>query len=396
MLYGKYMLNVFDTAIIGGGLNGLAAACFLAHYDIKTALIEKNPLSAGKIDRRTSALNYGSKIILERIGLWQKLEKYCEPINDIHILNNNRSAFLHFNHKAVGGESMGYIIENQYLKKVFSEVVKKSKNIELIVPGEYDKIQQEDGEVKISIKGQGEIRAKLLIASDGKFSKLRERFGIKNHQYNYEQAALIVNIKHKNHHENTAVENFLPNGPFALLPMKGGYETSIVWTEKAKLAPYFSKMNEEDLKAELKKRFADYFEEIEISSPLQRYPLTLTFSTRYIDKRVAFIGDAIHSIHPITGQGFNLGLQDTELLGDLIVEQKNLGLDIGGYTILAEYDAKRKLRNGAMIAITHSFNKLFSNNILPIDLLRSCGLEAVEKISPLKNFFIKYAMAKHS
>jgi len=217
---------------------------------------------------------------------------------------------------------------------------------------------------------------------------------LKSHSYSYGQTAMVFNVSHKENHNNIAQEIFMPSGPFAILPLKDGYSSAIVWTEKSELAEIYLKMSKKEFQLHLSEKFMEYFGKSEVISEVFAYPLSVKFSNEYFKGRLCLLGDSAHSMHPIAGQGFNQTIRDINSLADLLKYHFNLGLDLGSKMLLEDYQTERRFDNHAMIAITDVLNKLFSNNILPLSVTRKLGLAAVNKLPGLQKFFMKYAMGE--
>ncbi len=384
-----------EVTIVGGGLVGLTAAAALASANISCTLIENKDLKTQleqPNDGRSSAIAYGSYLFLKQIGVWDNLKDKAEPILDIRISDGNSSLFLHYNHQLVGSEPMGYMVANSQMWEVLYRSISKNTLISIHDNSSIQTIEHDAYKSSVILENGQQIDSQLLLACDGKFSKMREHFGIETNGWNYPQTGIVCNVKHEKPHKGVAQERFLPSGPFAILPLKGGHECSLVWTEKSHLAPIYTSMSEKDITTEIAKRFGNYLGKIELSSKVFSYPLSLLNATRYHAERLALAGDAAHAIHPIAGQGFNLGIRDIEALLPLLAKTKALGLDIGNADILSEYEKARQFDSGSLIAITDLLNRLFSNNFLPIKMARRIGLAAVEKLPFLKKQFMQHAM----
>lgn len=389
-------MQKFDTAIIGGGMVGLTMAIILARARLKIAVIDSadlNKTGTKEFDGRVSAITLASRHILENNGIWKYLAEEAEPINHIRISDSDSHMFLDYDAKLIGDEPMGHIVENRYIRRALFAAAAEHSNLEIFAPAIYEKVAYNSSHVEISLAGHL-LKAKLLIAADGKKSKIAAGAGIKPLIWDYGQDGIVCTVRHEKPHGQTACERFLPAGPFAILPMKGGYHSSLVWTEKRMLTPFFMKMDRMALTAEVKKRFGSYLGELEVLEPRFSFPLSLYHAERYIDHRLALIGDAAHSIHPVAGQGLNLGIRDAAVLGELIAKQQSLGLDTGSLLMLEKYQNLRKADNLLMMSVTDGLNHLFSNNITPIKLARRFGMSAVNKMPPVKKFFMLHAVGK--
>ncbi|MFN7038581.1 MAG: UbiH/UbiF/VisC/COQ6 family ubiquinone biosynthesis hydroxylase [Alphaproteobacteria bacterium] len=382
-----------DVIIIGGGIIGVTLACALAKQNISTILIEQRNIKSMKsnvTDGRASAISYGSKLILEKYDLWRNIEQYAGPIEQIRVTDSNSPLFLHFDNKYVESQTLGFMVENHKMLAELHNEAEKIKNL-TILEGNYNTIQRNSYDVKVEI-GNHIIESSLLVAADGKNSSVRQKANIGIRQSFFKQSAIVCNVKHELNHENIAQEKFFPNGPFAILPLLGGHSSSIVWTESTKLAEIYLGMDEKEFIYNLSLKFGNYLGELELISEVYSYPLSSLYCEKYYKERLVLVGDAAHSIHPIAGQGLNLGIKDVEALVEILNKYKSLGLDIGSESILVEYQNQRKDDNLAMIAITTMLNTIFSNKNFPLNALRKLGLSAVNTFPSAKKFFMKYAM----
>jgi 2-octaprenyl-6-methoxyphenol hydroxylase len=383
-----------EVIIVGGGVVGLTMAHALAIHNVTVAIIEKNEFTEQISDGRAFAISDGSKEILDCFGIWDVIKGTVGNINEIRVTDKDSLFFLHFDNKLIGSKPLGYMIESAIIHNALLNQVKENRKIEILAPATYSIVDYNANGVRVTLSDSTIINGKLLVAADGKNSKIRELLGIYAQKIDYGQTAIVCNIRHQKEHQAIAQERFLSAGPFAILPLKDPHISSIVWTERDKLAPLFAKMDREELNYHLAERFTDYLGKIEIVSKIFLYPISLTFSRKYYKDRAVLIGDSAHAIHPIAGQGYNLGLKDVKELVNLIIRNKKLGLDIGSSLLLKEYEDNRMFSNMAMIGITDSLNRLFSNNIAFLREIRSLGLAAVNKIPRLKKFFMEYAMGK--
>lgn len=384
----------YDIIIAGAGMVGLTMAVALAKAGVSVAVIEKTSLPEQleeKFDGRVSAISLGSQQILDAAGAWEYMREYAEPILDIRVTDGNTPIFLHYDHREVGDAPFGYIIENRYTRYGLQQAASKLGNLKIIDKFTTIKLLQDTDSASVVGAEGRTLSARLLIAADGRGSDLREMAGIKTIGWNYKQTAIVCTIEHELPHKGLAHERFLPIGPFAVLPMQGN-RSSLVWVEPETSVKIYMELPEEEFVQEISERIGDYLGKIKTIGGRFSYPLSLLHAKKYTAKRLVLIGDAAHGMHPIAGQGVNLGFRDVAVLRDLILEKYALGLDIGGDGLLADYARLRKFDNISMLAVMDILNRLFSNNILPIRAARDAGLWAVGRMPELKKMFMRHAM----
>ncbi|NDF11459.1 MAG: FAD-dependent oxidoreductase [Proteobacteria bacterium] len=384
-----------DITIVGGGMAGLTLALALAPLELSITIVEaQSPesLTSTAYDGRTSAIAYGSRLVFESLGVWESMAKDSGEIRDIRIANNHSPLYLHYDHRLVGKEPMGHIIENRFIRQALFSAIKKHKNIRLLAPEMCSGLSLSAHRAALRLKSGKNIETSLLVSAEGKHSRLRSIAGMTVRERDYGQTAIVCVAKHKKHHNGVAVEQFLPAGPFAILPMGGGHHSSLVWTETRDRAPHYLAMSDADFNFELQKRFGQFLGPVEIKGNRWSYPLSLTYATRYVADRFVLVGDAAHSIHPIAGQGLNLGIRDVALLSELIRERALLGLDFASPDALSTYESRRMSDSNLMISATDGLNLLFSNQSKMLGTLRKFGLFTVDKVAPLKKVLIKHAM----
>ncbi len=392
------MNKKFDAIIVGGGLVGMSMAVALARAGINIAVIEKTKIDTlfdPRFDGRVSAIALGSKYILDDIGAWEYMQPHAEPILDIRVTEGATPFFLHYDHKEVGDEPFGFIVENRYIRYGLHRAAESLKNLTLIDNYSIKDMVQESDDVTITASDGKTLRSNLLIAADGKISQARDLAGIKTTSWEYNQTAIVCTIEHSLPHHGLAQERFFPIGPFAVLPMQNN-RSSLVWVEPNDRVGIYMELPEDEFVQEIAERVGSYLGDIKVVGNRFSYPLLLLHARKYTAQRFALIGDAAHGMHPIAGQGVNLGFRDVDVLAKLIIKQHSLGLDIGAESLLAEYASLRNFDNVLMLAATDLLNRLFSNNILPIRAARNIGLWAVVNMPPLKKIFMRHAMGLRS
>jgi 2-octaprenyl-6-methoxyphenol hydroxylase len=388
----------YDVVIVGGGPSGCALACLLGKQGIKTACIDQeNPALpvTDAHDGRTTAVSYGSSDILKNAGVWDRIESQGCPIEDIHIMDSGSPALLTFLVKDVGEEAFGWIFENRILRGALFETMKRLPAITHLAPAHVVDYDLHEDHVCIILKDHPPITAKLVVGCDGRQSFTREWMGIGTRGWSYDQYAIVCTVRHENPHGHIAVEDFRPEGPFAILPMQDdshGHRSSIVWTNHGHARPTPMDWNDETFNAALNVRFPAFYGRVERLGKRFSYPLGLIHAHRYTGPRMALVGDAAHGIHPIAGQGLNMGLRDVAALADLLGNEKNNKGDFGSESALKHYESARRLDTLAMVAATDQLNALFSNRNPLLRPIRMAGLRLVQKIAPARQFFMKQAM----
>jgi 2-octaprenyl-6-methoxyphenol hydroxylase len=386
----------FDLIIAGGGMTGLALACTVAGANVPVLLIEQRPLpdtTALAFDGRVTAIARGSRHLLEGIGIWPYLVEEAQPILDIEVGERHSPLTVHYDHRAVGGEPLGHIVENRVIRRALLRRLAElsTGTLEIAAPERWGRIERRTDFVEIELASGQRVRARLLAAADGRGSPLRDFVGIGVTRWNYRQTGIVATVAHAKPHRGRAFERFFATGPLAMLPMLGN-RSSIVWAADDRLARELIALGDQDFIGELADRFGDRYGALELAGPRWHYPLAMAQARRYTDRRLVLAGDAARTIHPIAGQGWNLALRDVAALAELVVDARRLGLDPGGSYLLQRYERWRRFDSLALIGITDGLNRLFANDLLPLRLARELGLGAVERIPPLKRFFMRHAM----
>lgn len=387
-----------EVVVAGGGMVGLTLGLALAKAGVETVVVDRlDPALVvdAKFDGRVSSFAPASRRMLEALGLWAHLEGQAQPIRDIivgdgSVRDGASVALLHFDHRDGGSGPLAYMIENRHFRVALQREIEGVAGLTLIAPQRVMRATNESGHVAAVLDGGRVVRAALCVAADGRESPLREAQGIKTIGWSYAQMGIVATIAHERPHAGTAYELFLPSGPFAILPMTGN-RSSIVWTERADSAPAFLTLDDQAFVGEVRQRFGDQWGALHLEGPRWSYPLSMHLALSYIAPRFALAGDAAHGVHPIAGQGLNLGLRDAAALAEVIVETRRLGLDIGSATALERYQSWRRFDNALFTASFDALNRLFSNDIAPVAAVRRFGLDVVDSIAPLKRFFMRQA-----
>ncbi len=390
----KTRLLSADVLIVGGGPVGGTLACALSAAGMEVIAVDQAAPAAGLdagFDGRASSIALGSRRILDALGLWAGIEAHAAPIRHIRVSEGNSPLFLHYDERDTGGPPFGYMVENRFIRKALFERIPTLDTVRLLAPARVDRRERSASGVEARLADGRRIRARLIVGADGRASGVRAGAGIRVTGWPYRQMSIVCTVAHERPHDFVAHEHFLPTGPFAVLPLLGN-RSSIVWTERKDLAPAIMALDEAEFLAELERRFGDYLGRLTVVGPRWSYPLSLQHAETAIALRLALVGDAAHAMHPIAGQGLNMGLRDVAALTEVLAEARRLGLDIGADTVLERFQRWRRFDNTLMLAMTDGLNRLFSNAIAPVGVARRLGLAAVNRMPPLKRLFVRNAM----
>ncbi|VAW55659.1 2-polyprenyl-6-methoxyphenol hydroxylase [hydrothermal vent metagenome] len=386
----KYTDNHFDLIIIGGGLAGASLACALKHFSLKIAVVEAYPIntdSQPSYDDRTVALSYGSRCIFDSMGLWSSLKPYAEPIETIHISDRGHFGVTRLTKEQEDVEALGYVMENRRIGLQLYEEMKAAGNITLFCPANLMSLQQDEIQVSVNVQMNSKsqtLTAKLLVAADGNNSQVMKLLAIGTSQKNYQQVALITNVTPGKKHNNVAYERFTDTGPLAFLPMQDN-RCSVVWTLTQQQADYLYAMDEVDFLQQLQERFGYRLGQFKKVGVRHLYPLFLQSAAQMVHGRVAILGNAAHSVHPVAGQGFNLALRDIAVLSEKIVDNQRAGDDIGSAAMLQSYAIQREDDIKRVYRFTDALVKTFSNNIAAVAHMRSLSLLMVDVMPDIKH-----------
>ena len=392
-----------DVAVVGAGPVGGALACRLATVGVRVAIVDRAalpPMEHPDFDGRAYAIAAGGRTLLEEAGLWERLPYPAGPIRDIRVSDGRvgRPAsplHLHFGAWEAGEEAFGWMVEARSLRMALNARMHDLPNLSVFAPAEAHVTRTAEG-AELAIAGGPTISCRLVVAAEGRRSPLREAARIPVTRLDYGQTGIVFAIAHDRPHNGIALEHFLPGGPFALLPMAGNDAepnlSAIVWTERAKLAAYLLELPPERFAREAARRLGDHLGEVRLVGRRWSYPLTAMHAHRYTDTRLALVGDAAHGVHPIAGQGLNLGFLDVADLSRHIIAAVEAGADPGGPDLLRRYQAARRPANLAMLAATDTLDRLFSSDSRVLRAARDLGIAAVHRLPRLKRAFIRQAM----
>ena len=387
-----------DVLISGGGMVGLTLGLACAQGGLKTVIVDSAPAALQlepAFDGRVSALAYASVRLLTALGVWDDLAPHAQPIREILVTDGKvagaTSPFsLHFDAQEVGAESLGHIAENRHTRAALQAAVARAANLELIAPATIKSLATDAGSAVVTLADGSQIAAALVIAAEGRESRLRAQMGINTIGWSYLQTGIVATVEHEKPHNGVAYEHFLPSGPFAILPMTGN-RSSLVWTESKTKAPGLLALDETGFHAELARRFGDHLGTTRAAGPRWSYPLAFHIARDFVKPRFALAGDTAHGIHPIAGQGLNLGFKDAAALAEVLLDAARLGRDIGALDTLKRYERWRRFDSFTLAASTDAMNRLFSNDIAPLRHLRDLGLGVVDAIGPARRFFMRHA-----
>ncbi len=381
--------------IFGAGISGTLTALALAGHGISTEILDIKSESEleNPNDPRTTALTKISKNFLIKIGIWEELKPFSQKIHDIFVCQNMSNNILHMEGK---DEELGWMIENIDFRKKLFELAKQEHLIKFHYSTCYENLELHEEKVKFSYKKNGDstkVESELCIIADGKFSNAKKEFFSNSFEKDYDQKAIVFNIKHSKNHEGGAIEHFLYRGPFATLPLKNPYHSSIVWSENTQVADFLLTKQNKELKEFILKFIGESLGDVEIITKPQAFPLSAFMSENYYNGKIVLVADSAHVVHPLAGQGLNMGIKDIICLTDQIFKNFNLGLRLD-QVMLEKYQKIRKADNKSMLKITDSINSIFSHKLRPINKVTQIGLSLVNSISPIKNSLIDYAKGK--
>ncbi|HYF54120.1 MAG TPA: ubiquinone biosynthesis hydroxylase [Salinarimonas sp.] len=390
----------WTVAVAGGGIAGLSLALALKTAlpdGLDVVLLDPALTRDPRGDRRAYAVAAAARRMLETLGVWRTIAPGAQAILDMVVTDSRlgdvvRPTFLTFEGAVGRGEPFAHMVESGALVAALLERC-RGAGVELRAAGVRGFSREEAG-IRVLVEGGEPITAHLLVAADGGRSRLRAEAGIGWVGWSYPQSGIVATIGHERDHEGRAVEHFLPSGPFAILPLApgpDGHRSSIVWTEREDAVPHMLALDPEDALHEVERRFGLMLGRLALETPLRAYPLSFGIARSFVAERLALLGDAAHVIHPIAGQGLNLGLKDVAALAEAVVDAARLGMDPGGADVLEEYQRARRFDTLAMGVVTDGLNRLFSNDATPVRLVRDLGLGLVDRVPALKRFFIREA-----
>ncbi|MEO0344521.1 MAG: FAD-dependent monooxygenase [Pseudomonadota bacterium] len=389
------MSEIHDIVVVGGGLNGRLLSLAAAQAGLSLAVLDKEPAGSLGYDGRSYALALTSVNVLRALDLWDALGPMAEPILDIKVTTGRPGQgaapfFMHFDHAELEEGPMGHMVEDVHLRAVLDAAIAEEDRIEWI--SDANVIGQEvDGGKAAAVLSDGRvIEARLLVGADGRGSKVAQRAGLSKVAWDYDQTALVCVIAHEKPHQGVAHQFFAPAGPLAVLPLQGN-RSSIVWSETTAIAAQIMEMDETGYLSALRPLIGAYLGEIALEGVRYSYPLGLSVARQFVGERLALLGDAAHGIHPLAGQGLNLGIRDTAALVEVSAAASRRGQDIGSADVLRHYQRWRRPDAVALALATDQLNRLFSNSNPGLAVARSVGLGLVNAVPNLRRGFMRQA-----
>jgi 2-octaprenyl-6-methoxyphenol hydroxylase len=386
-----------DVIILGGGLVGMTLALALNAHGLSSAIIDPLPSEtalAANFDGRASAVASASWRMLDTIGIAETLKPFGCVIRCIEVRDGLQEGALDFT-VPEGDEPLGTMMENRVLRKSLREAVAAAEHVHLFIPDTAASVDRGEHRVTVTLASGAQITAPLLIAAEGRNSATRTAANIRIATWKYDHAAIISAFDHSIDHGHVAHEIFYPEGPFALLPLLPGTRSALVWTVKKADAAGVLALSDRAFLAEITKRSGGILGDVSLAAPRSSYPLGFHHAATITANRLALVGDAAHGIHPIAGQGLNLGFRDVAALTEVLVEGARLGLDLADPQLLARYQRWRSIDSLSVSVATDSLNRLFGLPGKPARSVRRFGLGAVQKIKPLKSFFMSEARGQN-
>jgi 2-octaprenyl-6-methoxyphenol hydroxylase len=386
-----------EILIVGGGLNGPCLALALAQAGFSSIVIDALPedtRSGSEFDGRSYALALASVRMLGALGLWDGLADSAQPILEIKASDGRAGEgagpfFLHFDHAEIEEGPMGHMLEDRYLRRALLAAMEADPRI-THMPGTTVVAQETTDDARVTLSDGRTLSGQVLVGADGRRSGTAQRAGIRRIGWDYGQTALVCAVAHEKPHGGIAQQFFMPGGPLAILPLPGN-RSSIVWSERTARAAEIAAMDDAEFLDALRPAFGDFLGEISLAGTRYSYPLSLSVAEAFVGPRLALVGDAAHGIHPIAGQGLNLGLRDVAALAEVLTDARRRGEAIGAPDVLARYQTWRRFDTTAMALATDAFNRLFSNDNAAIRAVRGVGMGVVQAVPGLRRSFIRQA-----
>jgi len=384
----------YDVVIAGGGMVGAALACALGDSGLKVAVLEQrepSPPPAQGYDLRVSAVTLASVSIFQAVGAWDAMKHRASPVREMKVFDATGTGSIHFDAAEMGEPCLAYIIENNLMQSALIERLHHFTNIHYLCPAEIETLELNPDAAMLKLKDGRKLNARLLVGADGAQSRVRELAGIERHRHVLNQSSIVATVTTEKPHADTAWQKFLPTGPLAFLPLPEPHTCSIVWSADTARADALMALDDAAFLAELQTAFGDTLGQIKTVSPRAVFPLALSLAKSYVADRLALIGDAAHTVHPLAGQGVNLGYLDAATLAEVLLDAAAEKKDIGTTRVLRRFERWRKGDNMVTVSITGGFRYLFSNELPGVRELRNLGLSLTDAATPLKSLIMRRA-----
>ena len=389
------MKSSYDIVIVGGGMVGATLACALGNSALKVALLDRAPMASPPekgYDLRVSALTLASRALFKNLGAWDGMaRRRASRVAEMRVWSGADSSAIHFNAAEIGEPALAFIVENSVIQTALIERLHQFTNIHHLSPVEISDITLADNGAVVTLKDGRSLHAKLLVGADGADSEVRRAAGIETQSLNLNQKGIVATVTTEKPHEATARQVFLATGPLAFLPLDEPHTCSIVWSADTARADQLLALDDAAFIAELQQAFGDSLGKIQTIGPRAGFPLALSHARAYTAPHLALVGDAAHTVHPLAGQGVNLGFLDAATLAEVLLDAAAKQKDIGTHAVLRRYERWRKGDNLAMVSITGGFKYLFGNELPGVSQLRNLGLGLTNAATPIKNLIMRRA-----
>jgi len=383
----------YDVVIVGGGMVGAALACALGNTVLKVAVLDHAPAAAPpdqSYDQRVSAITLASQAFFENVGAWDGMaRRRISPVREMRVWSEGGQGAIHFDAAEIGEACLAWIIENSVIRNALLERLQHFTNVHYLCPVQLQDIHLTEEAATLTLQDGRSLRTRLLVGADGADSAVRHAAEIETQSLNLNQKGIVATVVTGKPHAQVARQRFLATGPLAFLPLDEPRTCSIVWSADSARADQLLALDDAAFIAELQHAFGDALGKIETVGPRAAFPLALSHAKAYTAARVALIGDAAHTVHPLAGQGVNLGFLDAAALAEVLLDAGEK--DFGAHLVLRRYERWRKGGNLSMIAVTGGFRYLFGNDLPLVSQLRNAGLEFTNSVTPMKNFIMRRA-----
>ena len=386
--------TAYDVLIVGGGMVGSALACALGNSSLKVALRDRAPPAAPgeNYDQRVSAITLASQTFFDNVGAWEgMIQRRVSPVREMQVWSEGGSGAIHFNAAEIGEPCLAWIIENSIVQTALLARLQQFTNVHCLCPVEIADITLADDGAVVLLKDGRSLNAKLLVGADGADSEVRRIAGIDNQLFDLRQKSIVATVTTEIPHAQVARQKFLATGPLAFLPLDESHTCSIVWSTDTARADQLLALDDTDFISELQIAFGESLGKIQAVGLRAGFPLALSHAKAYTAPHLALVGDAAHTVHPLAGQGVNLGFLDAATLAEVLLEAAVNQKDIGAHTVLRRYERWRKGDNLAMVSITGGFRYLFGNDLPLVSQIRNWGLSMNDAATPVKNFIMRRA-----